>query len=174
MTVAWLWTKHHTQVAQIAIRHWEHQHQGVVVSVSLEPDREVPDVRGGVTEHEERNEDETEDAEAQGEVLTSGLWTGQLYKRGQDTTKIVSAVEGQEAGDRSEVNIGPDVGRVWGVLRGHQNCDTGEDCQGGEEDEEHAQYILPALGQDGPVLCQRHWALSGQVWNHKQKIKRKA
>ena len=134
MAVACLWSQHHAQVPQVTIRDRKHQHEGVVISVSLEPDREVPDVRCGIAEHEQRDEDKAEDAETEGQILTSGRRSGQLDQGGEDPTKVVSAVEGKEAGDRGEVYVGPDVARLGGVLRGHQHSHTREDCQGREED----------------------------------------
>ena len=61
--------------------------------------------------------------------ILSGPW----HQGGEDPAKVVSEVESQEAGDQGEVHVGPDVIQVSGALRGHQDRDTWEHRQGGEE-----------------------------------------
>ena len=69
-------------------------------------------------------------------------------------SEVVAAVEGKEAGDGREVDVGPDVARVGGVLGGYKHRHAREDGQGGEEEKEHTQHVLPALGEQRSVLDQ--------------------
>ena len=78
----------------------------------------------------------------------------------EDPAKVVTAVEGEEAGDGGEVDVGPDVVLVTGELADHEDRHAGEDGQGGEEDDEHAQDVLPALAQGAHVLRETR---SGQI-----------
>ena len=82
--------------------------------------------------------------------MTEGVSAWELDERGEDPAEIVPGVEEEEAGDGSEVNIGPGVSRAL-VLTLHQDCDAGEDSQRGEKYQEDAEEIFPSRGQGLPV-----------------------
>ena len=90
MTITGLRSQHHAEITQVAIGHGERQHEHIVVCVRLEPHGEVPDVGGGVTEHEQGDEDEPEAAETQGQVLAEPLGPRQLDKGGQNPSHRVN------------------------------------------------------------------------------------
>ena len=74
--------------------------------------------------------------------------------------EVVTTVEGEEACDGGEVDVGPDAVLVAGELADHEDRHAGEDGQGGEEDDEHAQDVLSALAQGAHVLRETR---SGQI-----------